>query len=65
MTLQTKPLDNVGVEVLGFNINQPYTDALKEELRTLFYEHGIVVFRNQDITPENQIRFSAVFGPLE
>ncbi|MGI9288861.1 MAG: TauD/TfdA dioxygenase family protein, partial [Pseudomonadales bacterium] len=38
---------------------------LKTELKALWYEHGILLFRNQDITPEKQIEFSRIFGPLE
>ena len=38
---------------------------MKAELKALWYEHAILVFRNQDITPEKQIEFSRIFGPLE
>lgn len=65
MSLQITPLSNVGIEVSGFDINEPITEALKAELKALWYEHGILLFRNQDITPEKQIEFSRIFGPLE
>lgn len=65
MALTVTPLENIGVEVSGFDICQPYTDELKAELRKLWYEHGMLLFRNQPITPENQIEFSRIFGPLE
>ena len=65
MSLRVQPLENVGVEVSGFDINQPFSATLKEELRALFYEHAILLFRNQHITPQNQIEFSRIFGPLE
>lgn len=65
MTLTIKKLDNIGVEILDFDINQPYTDELKEQLRSLWYEHGVLVFRNQNINPKNQIEFSRIFGPLQ
>lgn len=65
MKLAIKPLQNIGVEVLGFDICQPYTDELKEQLRSLWNEYGVLVFRNQDVTPERQIEFSRIFGPLE
>lgn len=61
----TRPLVNVGVEVLGFDINQPLTENMQAELKSLWHQHGILVFRNQDITPEKQIEFSRIFGPLE
>lgn len=65
MSLQITPLSNVGVEVSGFDINEPITEALKAELKALWYEHAILLFRDQAITPEKQIDFSRIFGPLE
>ena len=64
MSLQVTPLDNVGVDVSGFDINDPITDALQAELKALWHEHGIMLFRNQDITPQKQIEFSRIFGTL-
>lgn len=65
MALEVHHLNNVGVEVSGFDINDTMTDELKTDLKGLWYEHGILVFKNQDITPEKQIEFSRIFGPLE
>lgn len=63
--LHVTPLNNVGVEVAGFDINQALTPAIKQELRELWLEHAILLFRDQDIDPEKQIEFSRIFGPLE
>jgi taurine dioxygenase len=65
MSLQVTPLDNVGVEVSGFDINDPVDDELREELVRLWDEHAILLFRNQDIDPKKQIEFSRIFGELE
>ncbi len=64
MTLTVTPLNKVGVEVSGFDINEPFSPELEAELKALWYEHAILLFRNQDVTPESQIRFSRIFGPL-
>jgi taurine dioxygenase len=64
MALTVTPLNNVGVEVSGFDINEPFSPELEAELKALWYEHAILLFRNQDVTPESQIRFSRIFGPL-
>lgn len=64
MTLKISPLENVGVEVSGFDITQPIDDQLAAELVSLWDEHGIMLFRGQQVTPENQIAFSRVFGEL-
>lgn len=65
MSLQVTPLENAGVEVGGFDLGQPLDDATRAELVSLWNEHGLLVFRGQDITPEKQIAFSRCFGPLE
>jgi taurine dioxygenase len=65
MGLQIRPLPQVGVEVLGFDLNEPIDDTTGEELRKLWLEHAILLFRDQDITPTRQIEFSRIFGPLE
>ncbi|WP_062270294.1 TauD/TfdA dioxygenase family protein [Endozoicomonas arenosclerae] len=65
MKLQVTPLENVGVEISGFDINEPVTQEMKDELKALWHEYGILLFRNQDITAEKQIEFSRIFGPLE
>jgi taurine dioxygenase len=65
MALQVSPLDNVGVEISGFDITRPIDEELAAELVSLWDEHGILLFRNQDVNPQNQIAFSRVFGELE
>ncbi|RLQ20572.1 TauD/TfdA family dioxygenase [Seongchinamella sediminis] len=65
MSLEIAPLDNVGIEVSGFDLNAPVSDELRAQLKALWYEHAIMLFRGQDISPESQIEFSRIFGPLE
>lgn len=65
MALNITALANVGVEVSGFDIREPIDAALARELVALWDEHGILVFRGQEVTPENQIAFSRLFGELE
>ncbi len=65
MSLRTRHLENVGVEVSGFDINRPITAGMKAELASLWNEHAILVFRGQDIDAAKQIEFSRIFGTLE
>ncbi len=65
MALHVRALDNVGVEVSGFDITRPVDEALADELVSLWNEHAILLFRGQDVNPQNQIAFSRVFGELE
>ena len=41
MSFDAKPLREVGVEVLAFDIGEPITNAMKDELKSLCYERGI------------------------
>jgi taurine dioxygenase len=65
MALKVMPLPNVGVEVGGFDIGRELDAQTRDALVALWDEHGILVFRGQEITPERQIAFSRHFGPLE
>ncbi|MEM1113607.1 MAG: TauD/TfdA family dioxygenase [Pseudomonadota bacterium] len=63
--LQITPLENVGVEVSGFDICKPIGAELQAELKRLWYAHGLLLFRDQAIDAQKQIEFSRLFGPLE
>ncbi len=65
MSLTVTPLDHVGVEISGLNLEETISEATQQQLRELWDEHAILVFRDQHITPEQQIEFSRIFGPLE
>jgi taurine dioxygenase len=67
MSIETRPLtDHFGVEAMGVDLAAPMTDATFEALRRAFVDAGVMLIRNQDhLTPADQVRFSARFGPLE
>lgn len=56
----------IGAEVTNFNmLDAIEDDALVAELRALLLQHKVIVFRDQDITSEQHVRFSRRFGELE
>ena len=65
MSLEVTPLNNVGVEVSGFDITRELDEDTRATLVELWDQHGILLFRNQEVTPERQIAFSRIFGELE
>ena len=65
MALTVTPLQNVGVQVEGFDLAGDLDEATRRELVALWNEHAILVFRGQEISPARQIAFSRNFGPLE
>ncbi len=64
MTLKTRPLSNaVGTEILDFDMAAPVSDEIVEELKQHWAETGLLLFKNQKLTPEQQIAFARRFGP--
>ena len=65
-TLKTSKLSYAfGVTIDGLDLREPIDDATIEDIRALWNTHGIVLLRNQDISPEQLIEFSARFGALD
>ncbi|HEV8298976.1 MAG TPA: TauD/TfdA family dioxygenase [Acidimicrobiales bacterium] len=54
----------IGAEVRGVDLREPVADAMKA-IEEALYEHLVLFFRDQDITPEQQIAFARWFGPIE
>ncbi len=64
--LEIKPLHPLfAAEVIGLNLGQEPTPETLTEIDRAFADFSVLVFRNQDITDEQQIRFSEHFGELE
>jgi taurine dioxygenase len=65
-TVQFSPLTPViGVEVEGVDLSRPATDAVRDRLVDALTEHGVLLFRGQNITPQQQVAFSRNFGELD
>ena len=55
----------VGAECCGVDISQPVKDETITDINTALAEYGVLLFRDQDITPEQNIVFSRKFGQLD
>ncbi|SPA55576.1 TauD/TfdA dioxygenase family protein [Cupriavidus taiwanensis] len=63
---EIRPLDApLGAEVIGLDLSQPLSDADFARIHRAHLDHHVVVFRDQQITPAQQIAFSRRFGPLQ
>jgi taurine dioxygenase len=61
-----KPFDApLGAEVLGLDLSQPVSGDDFARLHRAHLEHHVLVFRDQHITPAQQVAFSRRFGPLQ
>ncbi|MDB5828734.1 MAG: Taurine dioxygenase, partial [Variovorax sp.] len=54
----------VGAEIVGLDISKPINDADFARIHRAHLDHHVVVFRDQDVSPEAHIEFSRRFGPL-
>jgi len=54
-----------GAEVTGIDVRQSLDGTTVEQIQRALGEHGVLLFRDCDITPEQHIAFSRHFGPLE
>ncbi len=66
MTIEFKPLSfSLGAEVLGLKIKDSPSKEQIELVRAGFLKYGILLFREQDISREQHIGFSKLFGELD
>lgn len=55
----------LGAEVIGLDLTRPVSPEDFKRLHEAHLEHHVLVFRDQDITPQQQVDFSRLFGPLQ
>jgi taurine dioxygenase len=55
----------LGAEVVGLDLGQPLDDDLFRRIHQAHLDYHVLVFRDQRITPSQQIAFSRRFGPLQ
>jgi len=65
MTFQTKRLSPVlGAELIGFDAGKPYTPETVAALKQAFLEHHLLLIRGQEVSMEDEVRLSELFGPV-
>ncbi|MDP0918990.1 TauD/TfdA family dioxygenase, partial [Klebsiella pneumoniae] len=64
MTIRPLP-GSFAAEVLGLDLGQPLADDDFRRIHRAHLDHHVLVFRDQRITPQQQIDFSRRFGPLQ
>ncbi len=65
-TFEIRPLPgSVGAEIIGLDLSRPVNDEDFARIHRAHLDHHVVVFRDQRITPDQQIAFSRRFGVLQ
>ena len=57
-----KATNTTGAEVLGVDVATGLDSETAEAIRTALDENGVIVLRNQNVTPEQQVAFTNLFG---
>jgi Taurine catabolism dioxygenase TauD, TfdA family len=55
----------LGAEVRGLDLSEPMDDGTFALIEHAYDEHGVLFFRHQRITPEQQVAFTRRFGEIE
>lgn len=64
--IETRPLPGTfAAEVLGLDLSQALAEDDFHRIHRAHLDHHVLVFRDQHITPQQQIDFSRRFGPLQ
>lgn len=65
-TFEVRPFaEKVGAEIVGLDLSRPLNDADFARIHKAHLDYHVVVFRDQQITPQQQIDFSRRFGVLQ
>lgn len=62
--LEIRPAGAVGAHVAGLDLATPMDDEDVSRLRAALGEHGVLFFRDQQLTPEQHIDAAARFAPI-
>ncbi len=54
----------VGAEIRGVDLSQPLDDATFAVIERAYNEHGVIFFRDQYVTPPQQVAFTRRFGEI-
>ncbi|MCB1739012.1 MAG: TauD/TfdA family dioxygenase [Gammaproteobacteria bacterium] len=52
----------VGARIAGIDLSQPVPDTVADALRAAWFEHLVLVFREQSLTPEQYLQAARIFG---
>ena len=64
--LAVKPLTPlIGAEIEGIDLARPLDDATFSDVQDALHKHLVIFFRDQKITPEQQVAFARRFGDIE
>lgn len=55
----------LGAVISGIDLARPLSDDAFAVIRKAFFDHGVIFFRDQDITPEQHLAFARRWAPID
>jgi len=66
MAIEIRPLSPVlGAEVVGIDLRETLDDATAKEIADAWGKHQVLLFRDQDMSVDDQRRFVRIFGEIQ
>jgi alpha-ketoglutarate-dependent 2,4-dichlorophenoxyacetate dioxygenase len=65
MSLSIRPLQPFAGEVTGVDLREPLSAGTIAAIHAGMSQHAVLLFRGQSLTPDEQRKMTAQFGPLE
>lgn len=66
MSLEIRRLSyGLGAEILNVDLAEPVSPSLATDIRQAWNDHHVLLFRDQQITPEQHLAFTEALGPTE
>ncbi len=64
--IQVQPIAGaVGAEISGVDLSRPLPQDQLAQIRQAFGDHGVIFFRDQELSPAQHVAFAEHFGPIE
>lgn len=64
--IKVNPLsDALGAEIIGVDLSKPLDAATAKAVEDAWHEHIVLVFRDQEMSNDDQVRFCSHYGELE
>ena len=54
----------IGVEVIGLDLSKPVAPGVGDQLRHLLDVHGLLLFRDAELGPDQHVSLASEFGPV-
>ena len=66
MSLTVRPLSSaLGAEIIGVDLSQPLDEVTAAAVKSVWNEHLVLLFRDQALSEDDQVRFARHFGELQ